>query len=180
MTVLVTLTLAGTDVGPFNLYSNVDGYTTPLATGVSRAALVAGYNLTGVPDTATVIRATSTGTCTNFLDMILSGGTTSTTTTTIIPPTTSTTSTTTTTTFVTFSLTYSASSGATACSDFLLPTNRNFYYAAPGATLTIGTILYTTSTLTTPVPNGYYSNGADYWETAASVGNLQNQTNCNP
>ena len=95
MTVLVTLTLAGTDVGPFNLYSNVDGYTTPLATGITRAALLAGYSLTGVPDTASVIRAQSTGTCTNFLDMLLSGGTTTTTTstssttsttTTIIPP----------------------------------------------------------------------------------------------
>lgn len=79
MTVLVTLTLAGTDVGPFNLYSNVDGYTTPLATGISRAALLAGYSLAGVPDTASVIRAQSTGTCTNYLDMLLSGGTTTTT-----------------------------------------------------------------------------------------------------
>ena len=26
MTVLVTLTLAGTDTGPFNLYSNSDGF----------------------------------------------------------------------------------------------------------------------------------------------------------
>jgi hypothetical protein len=93
MTVLVTLTLAGTDVGPFNLYSNVDGYTTALATGVSRAALIAGYNLLNVPDTASVIRAQSTGTCTNYLDMLLTGGTTTTstsstttTTTTLVPP----------------------------------------------------------------------------------------------
>jgi len=78
MTVLITLTLAGTDVGPFNLFSNVDGYTTPLATGISRAALIAGYSLTGVPDDAAVIRAQSTGTCTNYLDMYLSGGTTTT------------------------------------------------------------------------------------------------------
>ena len=91
MTVLATLTLAGTDVGPFNLFSNVDGYTTPLATGISRSALIAGYSLTGVPDDAAVIRAQSTGTCTNYLDMYLSGGTTTTTT-----STTSTTSTTTT------------------------------------------------------------------------------------
>jgi hypothetical protein len=79
MTVLVTLTLAGTDVGPFNLFSNVDGYTTALATGVSRAALVAGYNLLNVPDNASVIRVQSTGTCTNYLDMLLSGATTTTT-----------------------------------------------------------------------------------------------------
>ncbi len=91
MTVLVTLTLAGTDVGPFNLYSDIDGYTTPLATGVSRAALLAGYSLTGVPDLASVIRATSTGTCTNYIDMYLSGGTTTTTTSSSSTTTTSTT-----------------------------------------------------------------------------------------
>jgi len=91
MTVLVTLTLAGTDVGPFNLYSNVDGYTTALATGVSRTALVAGYNLLNVPDNASVIRVQSTGTCTNFLDILLSGATTTTTTSTSSTTTTSTT-----------------------------------------------------------------------------------------
>jgi hypothetical protein len=90
MTVLVTLTLAGTDVGPFNLFSNVDGYTTPLATGISRSALIAGYSLTGVPDDAAVIRAQSTGTCTNYLDMYLSGGTTTTTSSTSSTSTTST------------------------------------------------------------------------------------------
>lgn len=90
MTVLVTLSLAGTDVGPFNLFSNVDGYTTPIVTGVSRAALLAGYNLTGVPDTATVIRAKSTGTCTNYLDMYIIGGTTTTSTTSSTSSTTST------------------------------------------------------------------------------------------
>lgn len=91
MTVLVTLTLAGTDVGPFDLYSNVDGYTTALATGVSRAALLAGYSLAGVPDDAAVIRAQSTGTCTNYLDMYLSGATTTTTTSTSSTTTTTTT-----------------------------------------------------------------------------------------
>lgn len=79
MTVLVTLTLAGTDTGPFTLYSNADGFTNAIATGVSRSALIAGYNLTGVPNDASIIRAQSTGTCTNFLDMYLSGGTTTTT-----------------------------------------------------------------------------------------------------
>lgn len=79
MTVLVTLTLAGSDTGPFNLYSNSDGFVNAIATGVSRSALLAGYNLTGVPEDASIVRAQSTGTCTNFLDMYLSGGTTTTT-----------------------------------------------------------------------------------------------------
>ena len=99
------------------------------------------------------------------------------------PATTTTTSTTTSTTtlgFETFSLTYSSSAGSTACTDYATPTNRNFYYATAGSTLTTGTILYTTSALNVPVANGFYSNGVDYWNTAAGVGNLQNQTSCNP
>jgi hypothetical protein len=69
----------------------VDGYTTPLATGVSRSALVAGYNLLNVPDNASVIRVQSTGTCTNYLDILLSGATTTTTSSTSTSTTTSTT-----------------------------------------------------------------------------------------
>jgi hypothetical protein len=89
MTVLVTLTLAGADTGPFNLYSNSDGFVNAIATGVAKAALEAGYSLTGVPDDATIIRANSTGTCTNYLDMYLIGGTTTTTTSTTSTTTTS-------------------------------------------------------------------------------------------
>ena len=81
MTVLVTLTLAGADTGPFNLYSDADGFTTALASGISKAALQAGYSLTGVPDAATIIRTQSQGTCTNFIDMFISGTITTTTTT---------------------------------------------------------------------------------------------------
>ena len=54
------------------------------------------------------------------------------------------------------------------------------FYTVYGATITTGTILYTTSALTTPVANGFYSNGVDYWNTAANAGNLQNQTSCTP
>ena len=81
MTVLVTLTLAGADTGPFDLYSDADGFLVPLAIGISKAALQAGYSLTGVPDGATIIRAQSQGICTNFIDMFISGTITTTTTT---------------------------------------------------------------------------------------------------
>jgi len=79
MTVLVTLTLAGADTGPFDIYSDSDGYTNPIETGVAKATLQAGYSVVGVPDDATIIRVQSTEICTNYLDMLLSGGTTSTT-----------------------------------------------------------------------------------------------------
>jgi len=78
MTVLITLTTAGTDSGPFNLYSNLDGYLSAFATGVTRSALLAGYSSSAVPDYTTTIRVVSTGICTNFIDISLSGTTTTT------------------------------------------------------------------------------------------------------
>ena len=71
MTVLITLTVAGTDVGPFNLYSNLDGYISAFETGVSRAALLAGYSSALVPDFTTIVRVQSTGDCSNNIDITL-------------------------------------------------------------------------------------------------------------
>jgi hypothetical protein len=75
MTVVITLTTAGTNTGPFNLYSNVDGFTSAFATGISKSALLAGYTSTVVPNGATVVRALSTGTDCNgsYVDMNISG-----------------------------------------------------------------------------------------------------------
>ena len=90
MTVLITLTIAGSDSGPFDLYSNVDGYTTAFETGVSKSALVAGYTSNLVPNSTITVRVRSTGVCTNFIDIPIGGITTttsstSTTTTTVAP-----------------------------------------------------------------------------------------------
>lgn len=85
MTVLITLTVAGTDSGPFNLYSNIDGFTSPFETGVSKASLLAGYSSALVPDYTTVIRVLSTGDCTNYIDIILDAPPTTTSTTTSAP-----------------------------------------------------------------------------------------------
>jgi len=90
-TVTITFTLAGTDVGPFNLYSDADGYTTPFATGISRTALLAGYTSTVVPDGSTTILAMSTGTCVRDLYMPIVGAPTTTTTSTSSSTTTTTT-----------------------------------------------------------------------------------------
>jgi hypothetical protein len=95
MTVLITLTTAGADTGPFNLYSNVDGYVSAFETGVSKAALVAGYSSALVPNGTTTIRIKSTGTCVNYIDVTVV--TTTTTTSSTSSTTTSTSSTTTTT-----------------------------------------------------------------------------------
>lgn len=101
-TVLITLTTAGADTGPFNLYSDVDGYVTPFETGVSKTALVAGYVSTLVPDAATIIRVKSnSATCINYIDLsIVTTTTTSSTSSTTTTSTSSTSSTSTTTTVV--------------------------------------------------------------------------------
>lgn len=95
MTVLITLTIAGTDTGPFNLYSDVDGYLVPFETLVPKASLVSGYVSNLVPNGTNFIRVTSQSVCTNYVDLSV---VTTTTTTTSTSTTTTTSSTTTTTT----------------------------------------------------------------------------------
>jgi hypothetical protein len=83
MTVLITLSLpTGGDAGPFNLYSNTDGYVFPFATNISAATLLAGYTAINVPNGTTTIRVKSVGVCTNFINAQVN----------LIPPTTTTTS----------------------------------------------------------------------------------------
>jgi hypothetical protein len=90
MTVYITLTTAGTDSGPFDLYSNLDGFISAFESGVSKAALESGYATALVPDFTTSIRVKSNNTlCTNYVDIFLEN--TTTTTTTVAPTTTTTT-----------------------------------------------------------------------------------------
>jgi len=126
MTVLITLLVAGTDTGPFDLYSDVDGYVSAFETGVSKAALLAGYSSSLVPNAATIIRVKSTGVCTNYTDISII--TTTTTTTTGIPTTT----TTTTQQFVTLTL-YATQAGITYDLDFHYSTNGGLTWNFVGA-----------------------------------------------
>tara|TARA_R110000868_G_scaffold14426_1_gene67120 strand:- start:41411 stop:41689 length:279 start_codon:yes stop_codon:yes gene_type:complete len=90
MTALITLTSAGIDSGPFDLYSSVDGYVSAFESGVSKASLLAGYASSLVPDFTISIRIKSNGVlCTNYITIFLEN--TTTTTTTIAPTTTTTT-----------------------------------------------------------------------------------------
>jgi hypothetical protein len=96
-TALITLTTAGADTGPFDLYSDIDGYSVPFETGVSKASLVAGYTSTLIPDGATIVRVKSDNVlCTNYIDLYLVPTTTTTTSSTSTTSTSSTTTTTTT------------------------------------------------------------------------------------
>jgi hypothetical protein len=89
-TIVITLTIAGTDTGPFDLYECTSAVTCsacPFQTNVSKASLQAGYTAT-VADATTFIKVKSKGTCTTELILPVTG----------TPPTTSTTSSTTSTT----------------------------------------------------------------------------------
>jgi hypothetical protein len=67
---IITLTgTVGIDVGPFNLYSNTNTYATAFETGVSRANLISGYTSNAVPTSTSTVRVTSTGVCTNYIDI---------------------------------------------------------------------------------------------------------------
>lgn len=82
MTVYVTLTTAGADTGPFNLYSDVDGYISAFETGVSKASLLAGYTSSLAPNGTTIVRVMSASAlCKNYVDLTLTMCTTTTTTT---------------------------------------------------------------------------------------------------
>ena len=81
MTVTITLTLAGADTGPFNLYSNLDGYVSAFETGVAKVDLQAGYTTSLVPDLTTTIRVMSNSVaCNNYVDISIEQTTTTTTT----------------------------------------------------------------------------------------------------
>ena len=71
-TVTITIAAAGTDTGPFDIYSNADTYTTAFATGIAKSALLAGYTSSAVPDLATIVRVKSNSVgCTNYVDMTI-------------------------------------------------------------------------------------------------------------
>jgi len=92
MVVTITISLAGAGTGPFDLYSNSDGFSVPFETGVSKSALESGYITNLVPNDATLVRVASTGVCTDFVTVsIAMAGITTTTTTTIIGTTSTTT-----------------------------------------------------------------------------------------
>lgn len=119
-TVLITLVIAGADTGPFDLYSDANGFTSPFEVDVPKASLVAGYTSILVPATATLIKIVSKGVCTNELILPIIGTLATTTTTTTSTPASTTTSSTTTGAPTTTSTTSSTSTTEAPCQCYLL------------------------------------------------------------
>lgn len=65
----ISLTSAGIDATTFDIYSDVDGYTTAFETGVSKASLLAGILSINVPDFTTTCRVVAN--CGSYVDMPL-------------------------------------------------------------------------------------------------------------
>jgi hypothetical protein len=176
ISVTITLTVAGSNTGPFDLYSDVDSYATPFETGIAKSALVAGYTSNVVPSAATIIKCKSTnGTCNNFgPEFPISGlpGPTPTMTPTNTPTPTNPY------TIYTFTMGYDVSNGWTACSNYAAFNRRTVYSYTPFSGLTNGSVIYKTSSipLTDYADNGWYSDGTNFW--IATAGSLYSQTPC--
>jgi hypothetical protein len=69
ISITLTLTTAGADTGPFNLFFDTD-LVTPFSSSVSKGTLTSGLSLS-IPESPTVtfIRVQSSGSCTNFIDV---------------------------------------------------------------------------------------------------------------
>lgn len=72
MNIYILLTGASSTVGPFNLYSDIDGYVSAFQTNISKLVLEAGYP-TIAPTGTTTVRIMSAGVCTNYIDFPVQG-----------------------------------------------------------------------------------------------------------
>jgi len=149
-TAVITLASPGADTGPlFDLKSNADSYAAIFESGVTKTSLLTGYTSTSVPDVATIIRVQSTGTCTSYVDLPISG----------LPATTTTTTTTTvfsSCTELTFS--YDASDPISACQGAMLGT----YYLNPSTLAMWEDNIFGTCSGTNAAV-GYYSDNTNYY-----------------
>ena len=70
-TMTVKLTSAGVDTDTVDLYTDYDGYTTPIgSTTTTVLTSVFGYTV-GVPVGSTICRVQNTGVCTNYVDITI-------------------------------------------------------------------------------------------------------------
>ena len=145
MTVYITFTTIGADAGPFNLYSNADGFASSFAIGVPKAQLLAGFPAT-VPNGTTVVRAKSAGVCINYVDLPIG-----------LLPTTSTTSSSSTSTTTTIPIITTTTSSTTSVplarslniiSDVTTPNGQSNTMIIQFANFTVGDIITWTRTLT--------------------------------
>ncbi len=84
MTGVIEVTTIGTDADNFYLFSDVNGFTSAFAVGVSAAELAAGYATDQIPNGTTIVRVLSDGPCNSYIDIAITTKTTTTTTTIVV------------------------------------------------------------------------------------------------
>lgn len=84
MNLYILLTTPLTDAGPFNLYSDIDGFYAPFGINVSKSVIENGYVVTA-PNGTSIVRLISVGQCTNQIEVPVSNIPLTTTTTTLSP-----------------------------------------------------------------------------------------------
>lgn len=73
MNVLIQLTIADIDTGPtFDLFSDINNYSSPFESGISKTALLTGHITSAVPGLASIIRVSSIGNCSSYVDLQIS------------------------------------------------------------------------------------------------------------
>lgn len=71
MTGIITISNIGINITNFNLFSNVDNYTSAFETNVSAFNINSGHSTNLIPAGTTIVRAMSTGNCSNYIDISL-------------------------------------------------------------------------------------------------------------
>jgi hypothetical protein len=71
MTALLSILTAGEDTGPFDIYSNVDGFISAFEANVPKASLLSGYPSANIPNVTLIILFKSKGLCTNSISVPL-------------------------------------------------------------------------------------------------------------
>ncbi len=80
--------------------------------------------------------------------------------------------------YYTYSLGYDASSASTACSDFSSSPSNYYAPLVDGPGPNVGEVLYSNTSTTIPVSNGYYSNGVDWFLVTGGSGVITLRANC--
>lgn len=73
MNIYILLTSVGYDAGPFDLYSDTDGYLAAFESNISLTNLLEGFASTNCPDGTVYVRIFSDGVCRNFIDVNIEG-----------------------------------------------------------------------------------------------------------
>jgi hypothetical protein len=71
MTGAIQFSQLGVDTGPFYLYSDINDYTAPIESDITRDQLLAGYPTDQIPDNTKIIRVVSFGSCINTVEIIV-------------------------------------------------------------------------------------------------------------